>query len=283
MKKQIIAILIIAVVLGSNGCIKLSPGLNMKKTEKRAQKVVDKILHDITPPPKPFDIVQGEADLLKMAEEDIDAASKAEDALISKACLAAAKERVRTVISSIGLSPKDTKSMSESQKTKLDVKFRKDTIKYKELLHNYKNAMNSYEIKVTELTGIIKEKTSLITKLKYVIIGLIVISVLVAAFVPGGMMFVKSFWKGGFKVLKMFGEEAYDSLTGVVQGINHAMDKNPAFDQKIEGSDRTFRQVLEDSIAQKSKDTSFYDGIKSGKNHMVEIASTVASHVKKVT
>lgn len=269
----------------ANSCVKFGfgGGLNEKKTTKNAEKASEKIEEEVRPPVKPFDISQGESDILKMAEEDL---VKAKDSITRTeidSSINNASNKIRVVISSIGMSPKDTSKMSENKKDRLIAKFRKEVVAYNKEKFDYQNKMTRFQVKVTELTGIIKEKTSIITKLKYIIIGLIVISVGVAAFVPGGAMLVSRFWKGGFSTMKIFTTQAYDSLTGVVGGINKAMADNKAFDNKVPGENRTYRDIIEDNIKMNSKDTDMYEDIKKGKaSHLVDMLAATAKHVKKV-
>ena len=230
-------------------------------------------------------MIKSEMDILAYILKDVENANKAMTHVDLVKALKRIEDKIKVLQASVGLSPENTKKLSERTIERRIAKYRRLLSKQKRDEYAYIQRMNQFKLNVSNLQDIVKEKDGVIAQLTFWLFVLIGLSVLIAAFVPGGGLLVKRFWSGAFKTAHIFGEKAYDALNKTVKGINTAMDKNKdLFDKKPEGSRQTLREIINDGIQQELGDDSkelFHD-VQNGNNKLKEVREKYAAHLKKV-
>lgn len=279
--KRILLLCLITISLG--GCTVFGKSdRQVKNTVKRAEKASSNVEKKVRPPVKPWLLVKSEMDILAMALKDI---KFAEDAMTRRELtlsLKRAGEKLSALQVSVGLSPKNIGKISLKRQDRILSKHRRMLSDSKKKEYEYLQRMRKFEIKASTFQDTIKEKNGIISQLTFWLIVAIVISVLIAAFVPGGMFFVKRFWGGAFKVAHLFGKKAYETLAQSIKGINKTMDKYPQFDKKMPNSDRTFREAIEDGIQMEITDEELLYDVKNGGNKLKELNDKLSKHIMKV-
>lgn len=234
----------------------------LEKAEKQAQKIKG----EVKPPIKPWDIVKGEQDVLSMVEKDIDSAREALTRTDIDRNLNAAKEKVKVLQSSVGTSAMDVDKLSFKKQTKMIQELRSKILEFQKNNYTYQQRMRDYEISISDLKAKVKEQRGIIGTLKLWLLIAIGVSVLVAAFVPGGAMIVKRFWTGAFKTFHILGKQSYDSLKEMLKGLQKVKE-NPVFQQQVDNTGRKLWDIVEDEVKKATSNSKFVEEVRDGHDH----------------
>jgi len=261
-------LIMIFMLLPLGGCFPKLPFWKSKEERaiQKAEKQANKIKGEVKPPVKPWDIVKGEQNILSMVENDISAAKEAMTRTEMNESLNSAKEKVQVLKSSVGTSPEAVGKLSKRKQNKMIEELRGKILQFQEENYTYQQRMRDYELSINDLKAEVEKQRGVIGTLKLWLLIAIGVSVLVAAFVPGGALIVKRFWSGAFKTFHILGKQSYEALKETLRGLQKVKE-NPVFQQVVPGTDRKLWEIVEDEIKKASSNSRFVDEVRDGHDH----------------
>jgi len=280
MKKLLWIILMIAVMMCMSGCsfLTIGGGGDNKTTHAVSDNVRRDVneLHSEPAPIKSLDHEEAEKAVLNAIDNKVEAANITSTEPPVKDELTQARRLIKALQSSLGM-PTDVQSIKNvNEVSDLIDELMKDNQDFREKEYEWRKEQQDNIEKIQRLQGQIdvqieKEK-GLFSTIKTWIWIAIILSIIIAVCLPGGMAIVSRFWK---KTGEVF-------INGAKGAAKHVGDMSQQLARYMQTLDEKEQRKLKDYLNDMSHDAKkFWDDVRTGANPLHKMADSMPDTLKR--